>query len=275
MDYFEMGTEERINKFSAVSAQGTELGYEILPHSLRINFEKPLNKGENYAFRIDFSDVEPRYLEENTLYYKSFSFPKDVKKFNFIMRLPEGMLPDVSTHNLACVQNCTCKEGGSCICEECVGCLTCTVTAWKSTTTTPPNDISIENKRVTLVWAKTLKANEKFDIGLIYPETGLDQYWYLLPIVGVSVATFSFGFFLAWKKRKKDIVHVFLTDEEKSVVDFIKSGGGEVLQENIWKEETLSFSRPKVSRIIADLEGRGILKREPYKKTFKVSLVRY
>jgi uncharacterized membrane protein len=47
-----------------------------------------------------------------------------------------------------------------------------------------------------------------------------------------------------------------------------------VLQKEIWQAESIGFSRPKVSRLIADLEERGVIKRKPYKKTFKVVLVR-
>lgn len=201
--------------------------------------------GESYAFNIDFG-IEARYLEENTLYYRSISFPMDVKKFSFAVKLPENVFPEVATQNQT------------------------EIASWKTATTSPPNEISIEQNRVTLIWKKSLRANERFEIGLIYPERKPSIRLYL----GIILASFSLGFVLAWKKRKRTHMHVFLTDEERLVVEFIRSRGGEVLQEEIWKSE-IGFSRPKVSRIVADLEGRGILERQQYKKTFKVSLVKY
>jgi uncharacterized membrane protein len=271
VEYFEIGTLDPIRAYSANDA---ELRREILPHSTRIYFEKSVSPGESYAFYINIDEVEPKYLEENTLYYKSLSFQKDVEKFNFIVRLPEGIFPDVATHDLVCAENCNCVEGGTCACEYCLRCLGCVTTSWMSTTTLPPNEMSIENNRVTLAWTTSLKANEKFDIGLIYPKKKLDPRLYLA-FIAASIATFSVGFVLAWKKKKRAMVHVFLTEEERAIVEFIQSRGGEVYQKDIWKAETLPFSRPKVSRLIADLEDRGIIKRDPYKKTFRVSLVRY
>lgn len=244
VEYFEFAMQEQVH---STSQKGTKLRHEMLPNACRIYFENPISKGESYAFYIDFG-IEARYLEENTLYYRSVSFPKDVRKFSFAVKLPEGVFPEVATQNL-----------------------TTEIASWKTATTSPPSEISIEKNRVMLIWKKSLRANEKFEIGLIYPEKKLDTRIYLALTL---IATFSMGFALAWKKRKRALVHVFLTDDERLVVEFVKSRGNEVLQEEIWKSE-IGFSRPKVSRIVADLEGRGILKRQQYKKTFKVSLAKY
>lgn len=245
LEYFEFAMQEQIH---STSQKGTKLRHEMLPNACRIYFENPISRGESYAFYIDFG-IEARYLEENTLYYRSISFPKQVRKFSFAVKLPENVFPEVATRNQT------------------------EITSWKTATTLPPNEISIGENRVTLIWKKALRANEKFEIGLIYPERKPGTRLYL-GVILASIAIFSLGFALAWKKRKRAHVHVFLTDEERVVVEFIRSRGGEVLQEEIWKSE-IGFSRPKVSRIVADLEGRGILKRQQHKKTFKVSLVKY
>jgi uncharacterized membrane protein len=93
--------------------------------------------------------------------------------------------------------------------------------------------------------------------------------------MAAAVGVFIGGYLMAKRKRQGEVVRVFLNPDEKYVVDFIRGQGGEVLQQEIWRANEVGFSRPKVSRIIADLEERGIIKREPYKKTFKVKMARY
>lgn len=237
MDRLEMVV---VGPMRATDADGSVLRTEVLPRGHRIYFEKPVLPGESYAFNLSF-DLEARYLEENTLYYRSFSFPRDVREFVLSVKLPMGVFPEVSTKELA----------GE-------------IASWKTATTLPPNEIAIEKERVTLIWTKSLKANERFEVGLIYPERKFNQYLLLIPVA-------LFLLFLAFKKK---MPRVFLTEEEIPVWKFICSRGGKALQEEIWKAESISFSRPKVSKIIADLEKKGLIRREPYKKTFKVFIVK-
>ncbi|MBI5253702.1 MAG: hypothetical protein HY930_04805, partial [Euryarchaeota archaeon] len=89
VDYFEFAMQEQVH---STSEKGTKLRHEMLPNACRIYFENPISRGESYAFNIDFG-IEARYLEENTLYYRSISFPKDVKKFSFAVKLPENVFP--------------------------------------------------------------------------------------------------------------------------------------------------------------------------------------
>ncbi len=271
MGYFDMAG---IGRVEAASSGGSDLRVESLEHTSRIFFEKPMSAGDSQFIYIMVSGIEPKSMEGSMLHFKSFAFPKKVEDFTYTVILPEMIFPEISSHGVACTENCTCEEGGPCTCENCVECLTCEVGSWTSAVTIDPDFITIANDRLYLTWSKTLAANERFQVGIIYPERRQKFLLYLVTVVVVMAFVFTAGFLKARNKRKGEVVQIFLNEEERCVTDFIRDNGGEVLQKEIWKAESIGFSRPKVSRLIADLEKRGIIKRKPYKKTFKVVLVR-
>jgi uncharacterized membrane protein len=63
-----------------------------------------------------------------------------------------------------------------------------------------------------------------------------------------------------------------LTEDERMVVNAIVRAGGELRQDEL--PELTNYSRPKVSRIVNDLEGKQILMREKKGKTYKVSIAK-
>jgi hypothetical protein len=259
----------------ATDSKGNELRVENLPSASRIFFKEPIRSEESLFVYARTEGLSVRSMDGNILYYRSFAFPKKVERFTYRVTLPEGIFPEVKNHERMCTENCTCEEGGPCTCENCLSCLTCVVSSWKSATTIPPDEIMIKDNRLNLIWTKTLAANEIFQVGILYPERKPMLPLYFAGIVTGVAAIFSAGFIIAKNKRKSEVVQVFLNEEEKCVTDFIKENGGEVLQKEIWKAPCVGFSRPKVSRIIADLEKRGVIRRKPFKKTFKVVLIGY
>ena len=271
MEYFDMAG---IGPVEVASSEGRDLRVETLEYSSRIFFEGPITNGESQFIYLQVGGVEPKSLDGDILYYKSFAFPKKVEEFTYTVILPKMVFPEIRSHGLACTENCTCEEGGPCTCENCVDCLTCEVGSWTSAATLDPDEMAIENKRLYLIWTKTLTANERFQVGITYPERKSYLLVYLVTGVIALAVVFSAGFLKARNRREGEVVQIFLNEEERCVTDFIRDNGGEVLQKEIWQAESIGFSRPKVSRLIADLEERGVIKRKPYKKTFKVVLVR-
>ena len=271
IEYFDIAG---IGPIEAASSEGNKLRVESLDYSSRIFFEQPVPEGKKQFIYFRVRDIEPKPMDGDVLYYKSFAFPKKVEEFTYTIILPEMIFPEVRSHGVACTENCTCEDGGPCTCENCVNCLTCEVGSWTSAATLDPDKMAIENKRLYLIWTKTLAAGERFQVGITYPE----RKSYFLLYLGASAVilglVFSAGFLKARSRKQGEVVRVFLNEEERLITDFIRARGGEVLQKEIWQSEAIGFSRPKVSRLIADLEERGIIKRKPYKKTFKVVLVR-
>ena len=75
-------------------------------------------------------------------------------------------------------------------------------------------------------------------------------------------------------KRKLSIeVPMFvLTEDERKIVDAIENMGGEIKQEEL--PEKTGFSRPKVTKIIQDLEDKKIISRVKHGKTYKVKIMK-
>ncbi len=86
-------------------------------------------------------------------------------------------------------------------------------------------------------------------------------------IAGLFIGTLSL--FLVFRFKKDESVPVFvLTEDERKLVQALKNG--EDRQEKL--PDATNFSRPKVTRIVMDLESKGIIFREKKGKTFKIKL---
>ncbi len=69
--------------------------------------------------------------------------------------------------------------------------------------------------------------------------------------------------------KKKTVIVPTLIDKEQQVVDFLKQNG-EVWQKQI--QQTTNFSKAKVSRILRNLEERGVITKTIYGNTNKIAL---
>ncbi|MEN6378357.1 MAG: cell wall-binding repeat-containing protein, partial [Methanofastidiosum sp.] len=75
--------------------------------------------------------------------------------------------------------------------------------------------------------------------------------------------------FIIFRFKKDDSVPVFvLTEDERKLIQALKNG--EDRQERL--PEATNFSRPKITRLVMDLESRGIIFREKKGKTYKIKL---
>lgn len=93
-----------------------------------------------------------------------------------------------------------------------------------------------------------------------------------LPLIAGSVAGFCVGylFFTVFKKvRKREIPMFVLTEDEQKVVEAIGEG---VKQEKL--PELTGFSRPKITRIISDLEAKQIISRNKFGKTYRIKVMK-
>ena len=92
------------------------------------------------------------------------------------------------------------------------------------------------------------------------------------PLLLGGIAGFVVGylFFAASKKVKKREIPMFvLTEDEQKVVEAIGEG---TKQENL--PELTGFSRPKITRIISDLESKQIVSRSKYGKTYRLKVMK-
>ena len=86
-------------------------------------------------------------------------------------------------------------------------------------------------------------------------------------LAGLFIGVVTLLIFFRFKKD--DSVPVFvLTEDERKLVQALKNG--EDRQERL--PEATNFSRPKVTRLVMDLESKGIIFREKKGKTYKIKL---
>lgn len=77
-------------------------------------------------------------------------------------------------------------------------------------------------------------------------------------------------FFIYRRRREKKLAYAMLTSDEDKIISAIKEKGGEILQEELY--EITGFSRPKISRLVMELEERKLIAKEQFKKTFKLKI---
>ena len=86
-------------------------------------------------------------------------------------------------------------------------------------------------------------------------------------ILGLCIGYISFK---ARKKvTKREIPMFVLTEDEQKVVEAIGDG---IKQEKL--PELTGFSRPKITRIISDLESKQIISRSKFGKTYKIEVMK-
>lgn len=92
----------------------------------------------------------------------------------------------------------------------------------------------------------------------------------------IGVLTGGLLLFTIYKYRerevKKQVPYTILTEDEEKVVRAILDSGGTITQDKL--PEKTDFSRPKISRIIADLSVRGIIVKERHGRTQKLIISR-
>ncbi|KYC46035.1 MAG: putative cell wall binding repeat 2 [Candidatus Methanofastidiosum methylothiophilum] len=99
-------------------------------------------------------------------------------------------------------------------------------------------------------------------------EEGLNLQIDILSLLGGLIIG-ALSLLLIFRFKKDNSVPVFvLTEDERKLVQALKNG--EDRQEKL--PEATNFSRPKVTRLVMDLESKGIIFREKKGKTYKIKL---
>jgi uncharacterized membrane protein len=92
----------------------------------------------------------------------------------------------------------------------------------------------------------------------------------LLVALGGVLGALSVLGALTLKRSRERVPFTLLTEDEEKVVRAIKENGGELTQDLL--PEKTGFSRPKISRIVADLAGRDILSKTPHGRTQRLRI---
>ncbi len=137
-----------------------------------------------------------------------------------------------------------------------------------------------DGRRILIDWARNnFTAGDLLSISVVYENvqniafSDLFPFFLVLIVILISISVYLYG-----KKNKiiirteenLDSVLPILTSEERKVIDCLLNNNGEKMQRKIVFET--NFSKAKVSRLINDLKGRGIIGVEELGRTNRVFL---
>ena len=133
--------------------------------------------------------------------------------------------------------------------------------------------IGSDGRHVTLEWDLIKpQLGSTLTFSVMYEHVGIKPYntaYYLLPFLAAAALI---AFLLFRFRKAKDVLSV-LTEDERKVIEVIRAKGKKYVKQRDIVRMT-NFSKAKVSRILAALEERGLVKRERVGRTNRVKLSR-
>ena len=139
-----------------------------------------------------------------------------------------------------------------------------------------PTNIYSDGRRHILMWEYENVSD--FEVSVMF-ERSPGAVWQSIPVILLSFVVFVFlanNLRLYLGKRKKEnignIVYSHLLESESAVVDALRSNMGVLKQKEL--QDITSFSKAKLSRVISNLESRGIVRKKPWGNSNKVFLVK-
>lgn len=131
-----------------------------------------------------------------------------------------------------------------------------------------------DGQRIILYWEQK---GQEIPISIIARKVigGISIWWAAAIIAAVLIAGATSWFVVYQQKKtppkpaKRKIVVPALIDNEQKIVNFLKENG-EVWQKQI--QQATTFSKAKVSRILRNLEERGVITKTIYGNTNKIAL---
>jgi DNA-binding MarR family transcriptional regulator len=138
----------------------------------------------------------------------------------------------------------------------------------------PENGIEgSDGRRIFIKWIfENPKLGENINVIIVYEQIVSLEYniiFYALLIIFFATI-FVFIFFWRYRNKAKSILPI-LTESEREVMKIVLNSKNVIDQRKIVKET--GFSKSKVSRILKNLEERGIIKREKIGRSTKVKFV--
>jgi uncharacterized membrane protein len=218
------------------------------PRRVIIELRSPLVEGKTERVTMAFAveGIVAQY-EDKSLLTLSYIPETRITNFKFIVRLPSGSTLASEV-----------KKTGESI----------------SSVYPVPSRIRSDGKHIIVEWSEEeLLAREDFRIFLMYTTT--DKRERLPAAAGIAVGliiglSIAYYYFRKRPAKEREVARLVLGEDEKKIYDRLVSHDGEILQDDIAKET--DFSRAKISKLVRRLEEKGIIKKEPYRKTNRLLL---
>lgn len=225
-----------------VYAGGREVPSYHQQNAIVVHLPTPLGANETEKLQIEFDSSEfiSEFRGDKIL---TFSFIPEAPTRNFTLRV---LLPEGST--LSTEIN---TRGG------------------RAAVYPVPDKILSDGRRIILRWHRDeLKPGSSLRFFVMYSQKGDRSYLLVIPAFALGVAL---GYFIAGKKGEK-LAKMVLTQDENLIYEMLLRQGGEILQEELVRET--GFSKAKVSKLVRNLEAKGIIRKEPHGKTNRLLLRR-
>ena len=200
---------------------------------------------ENRTIRIYFSTNDfVKRIGDRWFFSSDLTLHKNISSVHISVRLPEGMVL-VGKNKTA------------------------------SMLSFPENAMIVsDGRRIIVIWQiASVTSNQPLLFQFLYEKVlsfaPLDARL-VVGVVAIIVIVLSFLYLRYWRKPEKLVLSV-LDEYERKVMDAIISAGGSVEQRKVVKETNLS--KAKVSRVVRNLEKRGLIEVERLGRTNKLKLV--
>lgn len=195
---------------------------------------------EKHFVKITFDTNYPLLnIEDKIMFKSSYNLGIKTKQFIYLLKLPEGFA--------------IAKENGKDV----------------SFFINPkPNLIYSDGRKIILRWDEK-NLIDTFEISVFMENVVGTSGRMMIPIIALLLLLVVLIAYILNNKKKRTM-HL-LAKEEKIVTALKKAKNQELWQKQLQIET--SFSKAKLSRTVRDLEARGIIKKEPWGNTNKISLI--
>ena len=191
---------------------------------------------ESTVISVSYDEFD-KISEKNgyLLYRGSFKMPYDVRSFSCLVKIPEG-------YGLLQTDDAYSPTGAT---------------------------LGSDGRRSILVWnMENLAKNQDFEASVAY-ETMFGSNYSFLIVPGIIII-FLIGIIIFLKKRHIKIILPILKSDEKKVFEAVAKLGSGTRQKKIVEES--GYSKAKVSKVLKNLQERGILRLERIGRTNKVHI---
>ncbi|MCS4540968.1 MAG: hypothetical protein HY929_01395 [Euryarchaeota archaeon] len=238
-----------------VSDSTGPLNYNITreEHSSIISclFRKPIGTNEEYTLTIRFQTTSfIGRINENTFFKFTFTSPALIKNFTLSIKLPEYMW-------IVTPEKRTLPTGGLSV----------------SPSLSPPDaNIKTEANRFLIVWDyNNLPAGWEISPTVVFgpgakPQFSLGPYEFIIFMVisfiaGSLIIYILFRFYYKVPTEERvDITLTVLKEDERKAIEAMLVAGGKMTQREL--QDKTGFSKAKLSRLVFDLEKRGVLRKD-------------
>lgn len=130
--------------------------------------------------------------------------------------------------------------------------------------------VESDGQTISVIWKLENVSNGQVFASFVSLEDTRARNSFFIIFGAALVIAIAFGIIIYFKRKEKN--YDYLLDSEKKIIDELKKAP----KKELWQKQlqnSSEFSKAKVSRVVRNLEARGLIKKIPYGNTNKIRLV--